>query len=165
MLKRLSIMLACAASAACVSAPDDYPSLAVRDAERVTGTFAPGAPALWSPAPVSETTLGDLERLIGEAAAAHGSYRGKLERVQQAVSGARGAEPGSDGWSIANIAIAELESDRSQTMIALAEIDRLYVTAATDGHALDELAAAQALVSGIVAEETSGIDELFATLR
>ena len=49
-------------------------------------------------------------------------------------------------------------------MIALADLDRLTVAAATEGGALDQLASAQARVDAMVAEETVGIDELLAAL-
>ena len=65
---------------------------------------------------------------------------------------------------MASVAIAGLETERSRAMIALADLDRLTVAAATEGGALDELAAAQARVDAMVAEETVGIDELIAAL-
>ena len=50
MTKRLIVALACAFTAACASSPDDYPSLAIRDAERVSGTLQPAEPYVPTPA-------------------------------------------------------------------------------------------------------------------
>ena len=162
MFKRLLATLACACTAACASAPGDYPSLAIRDAERVTGTLQPAEP--YVPPPPSPAVLANAAGLVEQAGAAHESYRGKLGGARAAVQTARGAGFGSEPWAVASVAIAWLETERSRAMIALADLDRLTVAAATEGGALDELAAAQARVDAMVAEETVGIDELLAAL-
>ena len=163
MSQRFLAAIACACTAACASAPGDYPSLAIRDAERVSGTLQPAQP--YVPPPVSQPVLADAASLVAEARAAHESYRRMLGPVRSTVLAGRGAAVGSDGWAAASVAIAGLETERSRTMVALAGLDRLYVAAATEGNALDELAAAQAEVGALAAEESAAIDELLAVLR
>jgi hypothetical protein len=163
MTKRLIVALACAFTAACASSPDDYPSLAIRDAERVSGTLQPAEP--YVPTPAAPVVLANAASLVEQAAAAHESYRGKLAGARSAVQAARNAGFGSEPWAVASVAVAGLETERSRAMIALAELDRLTVAAATEGGALDELGAAQARVDAMVAEETATIDALLAQLR
>ena len=162
MFKRPLAALACACTAACASAPGDYPSLAVRDAERVSGTLQPAEP--YVPPPASPAVLANAASLIEQAAAAYESYRGKLAGARSAVQAARNAGFGSEPWAVASVAIAGLETERSRAMIALADLDRLTVAAATEGGATDELAAAQARVDAMVAEQTADIDGLLAAL-
>lgn len=163
MHKRLLAALACACTAACASTPGDYPSLAIRDAERVSGTLQPAQP--YVPPPVPQATLADAASLVAQARAAHSAYNSRLGSVRSAVSAARGAGFGSERWAVASVAVTALETERSRAMIALADLDRLHVVAATEGLATGELAAAQAEVAGIVAEQTAGIDALLAVLR
>src|SRR5688572_266348 len=76
MSKRLLAALACACTAACASAPGDYPSLAIRDAERVSGTLQPAEP--YVPTPVAPVVLANAQALVQQAGAAHESFLGQL---------------------------------------------------------------------------------------
>lgn len=163
MPKRLLAALLCAGTAACASAPGDYPSLAIRDAERVSGTLQPAEPFV--PEPAAPAVLANAAMLVEQAEAAHESFRGKLAGARSAVQAARGAGFGSEPWAVASVAIAGLETERSRAMIALADLDRLAVAAATDGGATGELATAQARVESMVTEESAAIDGLLSTLR
>ncbi|MXO60267.1 hypothetical protein GRI89_12035 [Altererythrobacter salegens] len=153
--------------AACASPQGDYPSLAIRDAERVTGTMEPAQPAtepFVAPTPSAES-IANIESLVEQANSAYESYRGKLDGVRAAVLAARGAEPGTDAWARANVAIADLETERSRTMLPLAEIDRLTVAAAIEGGTLEDYEAAQGLVGEMVDFETAKLDEIWNALR
>ena len=163
MPKRLLSALACTCTAACASATGDYPSLAVRDAERISGTLQPSEP--YVPASPSPAVLANVESLVEQARAAHDSFRTKLGPARSAVQAASGAGFGSERWAVASVAIAGLETERSRVMISLADIDRLHVAAATEGAALEELAAAQDVVSRMAADQTATIDEMLAVLR
>lgn len=156
------IALACAFTAACASGPDAYPSLAIRDAERVSGTLQPAEP--YVPTPVAPVVLENAQALVEQAQGANESFRSQLGSARSAAQAARGAGFGSEPWAVASVAIAGLETERSRAMIALADLDRLTVAAATEGGALDELAAAQARVDAIVAQQTAEIDGLLASL-
>jgi len=163
MSKRLLAALACVCTAACATAPGDYPSLAIRDAERVSGTLQPAEPYV-PPAP-TPAVMASVEGLVEQAAAAYESYRGMLAGARSAVQTASGAGVGSEAWARASVAIAGLETERSRVMIALAELDRLHVNAATEGGALEDLEAAQGLVGQMAADQTAAIDEMLSVLR
>ena len=149
MSQRVLATMLCILAAGCASTPGDYPSLAIRDAERVSGTLQPAEP--YVPAPIDAATLASVEGLVQQANAAYAAYRGKLERVRATALRARGASVGSDAWAAASVALADL--------------DRLYVAAATEGAATAELANAQNVVNEMVEFETAQINEIHATLR
>jgi hypothetical protein len=163
MPQRLLIALACAATAACASAPGEYPSLAIRDAERVSGTLQPAEP--YVPTPAAPVVLANAAVLVEQAAAAHESYRGKLAGARSAVQAARGAGFGSEPWAVASVAIAGLETERSRAMIALADLDRLYVDAAVEGEALDRIGATRDRVAAQVDEQNATIEGMLGQLR
>ena len=74
---------------------------------------------------------------------------------------------GSEAWSVAQVALASLEAARSDAMIALADLDSLYVAAKieavpTEGSGdVDAIGAARDDVIALVGEE----DEALASLR
>ena len=162
MLNRLALAAACTLLASCATASGDYPSLAVREAERVTGRL--DAPEPYVPEPISEATLADVEQLVAQAAEAHESFLQKLAPARSAVRAAQGAGVGTERWSVASVAIADVESARSRTMVAMADLDRLYVAAATEGAATEELATAQQRVDALVEQETAAIEDMLAAL-
>ena len=141
-----------------------FPSLATRPGERASGTLAP-APR---PAPPAATaaTGSRLASLRASALTAHrrfGTLRGRAEQLSAA---ARGAAIASEAWSVAQIALAELESARSETAVALADLDSLYIAAAaaavpTAGSGdLDAIGAARTEVTGWVAADDAVLDSL-----
>lgn len=145
--------------AACAT-PQDYPSLAVRDSERVSGSFAvPPAPA-FTPAPPSGETLAQLGELAASARAAHQRFLAAADETRGPVQQAAGAQIGSLEWSRAQAAIAALQATRGDAIIALADIDRLYVTAAVEGNELDAVGQARGEVAGMVEAQ----DELLAAM-
>jgi hypothetical protein len=144
----------CAATilAGCARDQELYPSLAIRDQERVTGVATPVAPA--PPPPVSAPAgSGNLAKYRADAADAHRRLLVAAEAARAPVAAARGSEMGSDAWSVAAIAVGDLEAIRSETMIALAEIDLLYVAAQNAGTPPPDLVAASSQVNAMVLEE------------
>jgi hypothetical protein len=81
------------------------------------------------------------------------------------IGAARGAEPGSESWARAQVALAGLEAERSRAMIALADLDRLMVDAAVEGTALDRIVAVRDGVITQVDEQNRTIEGLLASLR
>src|SRR5690606_24459962 len=57
--------------AACASPGEEYPSLALREAERATGSFEPAPPEPYVPPPPPAAVLDRLDALAAEAARAH----------------------------------------------------------------------------------------------
>jgi hypothetical protein len=152
-----------AALAACASAPSNYPSLAIRPAERATGTLQPVAtePVLTPPLPA---TLDRVSQLVADARANHEAFADVVAGGRSAISGARGAAIGEDAWAIGEAALADVRAARSKTMIPLIDLDRLLVDGATQGEATDRVAAARDEVESLVTSEDRTVAELSANL-
>lgn len=157
-----ALLAALLALTGCAATADNYPSLAIRDAERVSGTMAvPAAPpAALPPAPPSA----DLAALLAAIRAGHTRFAAQTGATQRTVAAARGAAVGSDSWSAAQVAVADLEGERSQVMIALADLDRLYASASVAGADVTAAAAALAEANALVAQENAEIARLLGTL-
>ncbi len=159
----LAASLACFALAACASAGGDYPSLAIRDAERVAGTFevAASETETVAPAPVAANTLERLAQLREEAGSAHRTFMAAVPGARSAVSAARGAEVTENRWAAAQVALADLDSARSQAAIALGDLDLLYADATLAFTDREQISAARSDVVALVSEE----DRILAELR
>ena len=160
-------MLGCSLGA-CASASDAYPDLAIRDVERAAGTLQPAEPAPYVPPAPPATVLDRLDRLdqlAAEAANAHRAFLAEAPQARSAVAAARGADAGADSWSRAQVAVAGLESSRSQAMIVLADLDRIYVDAAIEGTGLAHIAATRDLVGAQVDEQNAAIEDMQRNLR
>lgn len=150
---------------ACANTGDTrFPSLATRPGERVGGTLAPAPrPA---PPPATAATGNRLADLRASALTAHRRFGELRGRAEQLSAAARGAAIASEVWSVAQVALAELESARSQTAVALADLDSLYIAAAaaavpTAGSGdLDAIGAARAEVTGWVTEDDAMLSSL-----
>lgn len=162
-----AVLLICSACAlsACASDAASYPSLARRPAERVTGSAPVVVPSPEAPPPASAATLGKLDSLLAEARAADRTFRDKQAAARSLIGAAAGSAMGSEAWSVASVALSELESARSQTALPMAELDALYVRAVVDGQSAGEIAAARNTVQGLLSEESTVIDALKAQLR
>ncbi|MEE4453778.1 hypothetical protein [Novosphingobium resinovorum] len=127
---RLLALLLPIGIAAC-SAGGTYPSLAIRDVERPSGSAAAAQGEAQAPLPALPPASADLvTRLAGlvkVAQEADGRFQSNRPAAERAV-GSAGAT-GSDSWSTASVALARLESSRSSAMAALAELDVLYADA------------------------------------
>jgi hypothetical protein len=152
---------------ACATPEGAFPSLARRDAERVTGTItAAEEPAsLPAPEPLSPDLERRLEQLEAQAKAGHARFRAREPRARQATAAARGAAVGSESWAVATIAIAELEAARSQVMIALADLDSLYVAERAGGREGFVVAFVRVRTDELVRQEDAVLAELARSLR
>lgn len=159
-----SLAIACAVSLAGCAAAEGYPSLAVRDSERVSGAFEAPPAAIYTPAPPEAATIAQLDELALSARSAHASFLSQAGEARTPVRSAAGAPVGSLEWSAAQVAIARLESTRSNALVALADIDRLYVAAALEGGDLSRLEEARAEVAALVEQEERLLTEMLATL-
>lgn len=157
-------MLGCSLGA-CAAASNAYPSLAIRDAERAAGTLQPAEPAPYVPPAPPAAVLDRLDQLAADAASAHRAFLAEVPQARSAVAAARGADPGADSWSRAQVAVAGLESSRSRAMIVLADLDRIYVDAAIEGTELARIAATRDLVGGQVDEQNAAIEDMQRNLR
>lgn len=158
----LTALPAALALAGCASSSTEFPSLAIRDAERVSGEIAvPSGPA--QPLPLAPT-LAQLDPLMAAVREGHARFVSQAPAAQRAVAAARGAAVGAESWSVAQVAVANLEAQRSQVMIALADLDRLYASAAIEGADVSTTAAALAEANALVAQENAEIDRLLGAL-
>ncbi len=149
--------------AGCAADYDHYPSLARRPAERVSGTIAaaPPATAPQPPAPPPSADLATrLAQLSEQAQAAHREFTGRRPRAEQLVAAAGTSPVGSDGWAQASVALADLESSRSQAMIALADLDELYAAERTNGGDAATIATTRDRVIDWIGEEDIALAQL-----
>ena len=134
----------------------NYPSLARRPAERISGTapVVPPDPApIATPAPPSPTLAARLAQLLDSARAADAQFKAREAKARQLTNSASGAAVASEGWSVATIALADLESARSNAMIALADLDALYAATRISGDDVSAIAEARDKVIGLVRTE------------
>ncbi|MEO5705562.1 MAG: hypothetical protein ABIT10_03655 [Alteraurantiacibacter sp.] len=168
MNRATAIVIACVPAAlslaGCATPSTQFPSLAIRDSERVSGTLAAPATPVAPPAPVAPATLAQLDRLLATMRASHAAFTAATPAAQRAVANARGAAVGSDSWSAAQVAVAGLESSRSEGMIALGDLDRLFVDAAVAGGEFAQVETARLEADRLEAEETAEIERLLGAL-
>lgn len=147
---------------ACAGSDKTYPSLAIRDAERVAGQFEPVAPADPPVPPVASAQ--EVAGIVAEATEAHRRFTANEPGAQRLVNAARGSSRESNARSAALVALADLTSLRGQTVIALASLDDLATEAETTFAPTQEIRAAQNRVTQLVSEQDATIDSLGATL-
>ncbi|RJY10092.1 hypothetical protein [Aurantiacibacter aquimixticola] len=147
--------------AGCAAPDGEYPSLAIRDAERITGTIEPEP---YVPPPPAPAVLSRTEDLVDAARAAHGRFLAAVPEARRRANAAQGAGIGSEAWSVAQVAVAGLETHRGEVMISLADLDRLYVAASSEGEAIAPIADDRAAVATLAEEEDAVIAELLAAI-
>ncbi|WP_061922518.1 hypothetical protein [Altererythrobacter epoxidivorans] len=158
-------LLGAFAVSGCASGSGDYPSLAIREAERVQGTFpvegADGAattPA--GPAPVDASTLEKAAIWLDQAKASHARFLEAVPQAQRTVANA-GSGPDSTSWGSAQVALADLDSHRSDTAIALGDLDLAYVDATLSFVEREQIGQIRESVVALIGEE----DDVLARLR
>jgi hypothetical protein len=151
--------------AACSTPEGEYPSLAIRDAERATGSFEPVEATPYVAPPTPAAVVDRLSRLASDAACAHKPCLADAPAARSATAGAGGAVLGRESWARASVALAGLESARSKAMIALADLDRLMVDAAVEGGELERIVAVRNTVTAQVDEQNTTIEALSRNLR
>ncbi len=146
--------------AACAADENLYPSLARRDVERTGTVEASPAPAP-SPPAADPQLAPRLSQLVEQAGNAHQRFAARRGRADQLTASARGSAIASESWAVASVALADLESARSEAMIALADLDQLYAAARIGGGDASAIAQARDKVMAWVGEQ----DQVLATLR
>lgn len=152
-------VVGCTLLAACAT-PQGYPSLSIARHGRVSGTMQPVRSAPFTPTPPSHATLAQVDDLITQARKANAAFLAATPAARSAAIAAEGAEVGSDSWSSAQVAIANLETMRANAMIALADLDKLYVDAAINGGTIKRLGDARAEIAALVASENATVAAL-----
>ena len=139
---------------ACATGSDQYPSLARRDAERITGSASavettPVAPP--TAVPPNLELAARLERLVDQARSAHARFESRLPRANRASG---------SGWAEGAIALAELDSARSEAMVALADLDELFAAEKTAGREAAAITAARDQVMAWISQEDRALSAL-----
>jgi len=164
--RSLLVPLACAALgslAACAADADRYPSFAIpsADDDRVSATLSVPEVSLADPAdsvdPLPDDLGAQLAALAQRGDAAHAAFTGKANAARDLARAAQGASAASDRWMDAQIALADLTSHRSETRLALADVDQLAARAqirAAGAAQADSIAATQARLANHVSAQT-----------
>ena len=158
------------AIAACQTAPDGaYPSLAIRDVERAQGQLEPVPGDPIDVPPVEVPLDGPLDQrlaaLVEQGRSAHARFTEAAPRASRLASAASGSGVGSDAWASAQVALADLDSIRSMTAIALADLDILFIAASVEATDTAALTAARQSLLALVREEDRTLADLRARVR
>ena len=164
-MRRIPALLLLASSAlaltGCASDDGGYPSLAKRPAERITATWPPAPPPPPpAPPPLDPAQRDRLDLLLAEVRGADARFHGVENRARTLVGNAKGAAMGSEAWSVATVAVAELEAARAQAMVAMAEIDSLYADARINGLDVAPIEATRQQAVAIIAGQDKALDSL-----
>jgi len=153
-------LLAARLIAGCAADVSEYPSLARRPIERqMEAPPAPPPPPAVPAAPSAELNA-RLDQLVAQARTAHAKFESRETKARQTARAASGAAIASESWAVATIAISDLESARSEAMIALADLDGMYAAAVVEGNDAAAIAAARESVTALVREEDRVLAEL-----
>ncbi|MFN3516064.1 MAG: hypothetical protein ACK4YM_02770 [Novosphingobium sp.] len=146
---------------ACAAGDGPYPSLAKRPQERITATWPPPPPPPPpAPAPLEAATLERIDLLLAQARSADAGFRAREHRTRRLVAAAARAPMGSEAWSLASVAVAELEVARAKTLLPISELDKLYADARTQGRDTVPIETARASLTAIVAAQDRVLDSL-----
>lgn len=148
----------------------DFPSLARRPAEDAYRAMPVARPVPMPPAVISDGLPERLATLLAQANAAHATFESRQTAATRTVNAAAGAAKGTERWSVASVALAGLETARSQAALPLADLDRLEAEAsnrAVEGSDADLKAVrdARLKVEALVQAETGVIDSLRTNLE
>ena len=164
MLRRITPLLpACAALvlSACATNEGTYPSLAKRPGERISATWPPAPPAPEAPPPpLDPASLNRLDGLLAHVRSADARFHAKEGRARSLVAAAGRAPMGSEAWSVATVAVSELEAARAEAMVAMSELDSLYVSARTEGRDVTQIDSARNQALAIIGQQDRVLDSL-----
>ena len=170
MIRATLIAAPAALALASCAAPGDYPSLAKRPAERAASAPDPEPSPTGTPAAPDAALRARIARAVSEAEAAHARFGATRGRAEARVAAARGAPVASENWSLAAVALAELEAARTQAMIAMAALDAMLAddrlaNYGAEGPDSDAIAAGHDRVARLIGEEDRALAALRGQLR
>lgn len=165
--RQMAIGLTAILLTACAGQKETYPSLAIRDVERVEGSFQPETASLEPVAesPPSADLVERLAQLQNTAASAHRSFMAAAPETTRLVNAAAGTDVTSDRWAGAQVALAGLDSSRSQAAVPLGDLDLLHADAAIALEQRQAIQAARMAVIGLIAEEDAILSDLRDKMR
>ncbi len=158
--------------AGCLQGSGAFPSLQPRAYEVDPDKVAerPSDQPVPSTTPMN-TALSYEQRQTVEAAqdrhrSADAAFRGALPGVRSAVAAAAGSAPGGEAWVVAQQALSRLESARTPSVEALANLDSLLTERLTQeqqgaaGGGVQDITTARAVVEAAVTEQSAILSEL-----
>ncbi|MGB5780206.1 MAG: hypothetical protein WBH10_14140 [Allopontixanthobacter sediminis] len=163
----MAIGLAAILLSGCASQSTAYPSLAVRDVERVEGAFQPvDIPVEPIPeSPPSADLVARLAQLQSTAASAHRRFMDAAPATARLVDAAAGTDVTSDRWASAQVALASLESARSEAAVPLGDLDLLHADASIALEQRQAIQDTRNAVTALIAEEDTVLSGLRARMR
>lgn len=145
----------------CASASKTYPSLAIRDAERASGSFEfASVPEPLKPAPLSDETARRLLQIKAAAQASHKEFQAAAAGTRRAVVSGAGSAVATDRWANATVALSNLDSLRSLTSAGLSDLDLLFVDTTLAFEQRDEVGAVRDEVTALVLQQDKTLAEL-----
>lgn len=161
LLRTSVIGLAALSLAACAGSASRYPSLALRDVEKQDGIARGPSIPVAEPAPIDVSRINALR---SDAQTAHDRFMRQRPNAAALVARGRGQATESDARGRALVAIADLTAIRSATFVPLSELDRMAADTAVDYGNTAPVAAAQAAVLAMIAEQDRSLGELWGAL-
>ncbi|MEY2943096.1 MAG: hypothetical protein RLY97_1110 [Pseudomonadota bacterium] len=157
------------------TAHGDYPSLARRPIERISGTaqVAPATPpTIIAETPAASADLASkLSALEVKAHISDSQFRSKIALTETTIAAGHGTEIASKAWSNAMTALSDLETTRTDTAKVLIALDVLEIanrnarlTADQAGSADPRILAVRDEIGGIIADEDKKLKALRITL-
>ena len=127
MMKKLPVlvMIFAVPLSGCAMQQGDFPSLQKRpheDGAAIDETLEPAPEPTSLPADIQ----GRLDAAVAQSRAAHQRFIADLPAVKRRVDAARGAAVSSESWVVAQMELAALETRRSPSVAAMADIDALH---------------------------------------
>ncbi|WP_420381881.1 hypothetical protein [Novosphingobium sp.] len=149
----------------------NYPSLAQRPVELGYATRVPAPVAPVAHGTPETAIVRQVEALRSDAAKSSGIFAQRAQEAEHLARAAHGSPLGSEAWSAATVAMAALDSARSDTAQSLGELDalqaKLAVTAGDTGNPDDKatfalVAKADAAVGAMMDAQNARIAALHA---
>ena len=153
------ILLPALVVSGCAASDNRYPSLEIREAERSGGTMQTPAQVI-EPAPLNEAATADISQIRTRATSAHEAFMAAVPAARRTALRGANAAVATKAWGDAQVALADLESLRSTTAIALDDLDLIFVNEKTGFEQLQDVENAQQAVLPMVAEEDRILNEL-----
>lgn len=162
-MNRSALLLSCAvlfALSGCAAPTMRYPSLLPRPVETQPLTI-PQIAAADIAVPTDSALEARIATIDSALAQTAGLFAAATERATAASASATGAAIGSEAWLSAQSALAALESLRSESLGALADLDRLAIDRGTAGEpAYPAVTAARARAEAQLTTQQAAIDAI-----
>ena len=151
----------------CAANSDRYPSLAIRDFERVQGTFevAGEVEAFDPPAPANPSAVAQAANLVAEARMAHQEFIDLVPLAGEKLRASESMGPEDYEWTEGQLTLAALDIQRSKVAILLGDLDLMFADASLSYEELGQIEEARETVRQLVAEEDTILSSLFQSGR